>query len=183
VNCGKVLRQRELNIAKDGEILVRGNTLFQGYVEGDSVCLAVDEQGWFHTGDIGRLDDKGNLVVFGRKDNMFISGGENVYPEEIESWLKSVKGIDDAVVVGLEDSEFGHRPSAFVKFSDENRMSADEIVHSLEKFLPRFKIPRSYFDWPEEKVSESLKPNRRELQVLAKGLSVSREQPSQKVSS
>lgn len=180
---GKVLRHRQISIAADGEILVKGKTLFQGYVGDNSLELPVDADGWFHTGDIGELDEDGQLIVHGRRDNMFISGGENIYPEEIESWLKTVDGIADALVVGQDDQEFGQRPTAFVKFSAEKKLPDVEIISMLEKQLPRYKIPRAYFDWPENRDIESLKPNRQEFQKLANELIVSSQRQIQKVSS
>ena len=72
---------------ESGEILVRGETLFAGYVEGEDLDRPLDAEGWFHTGDLGELDENGYLRVGGRVDNLFISGGENVQPEEIEDAL------------------------------------------------------------------------------------------------
>jgi len=182
-HSGKILSHRQLSIADDGEILVKGKTLFQGYINESSVELPLDKNGWFHTGDIGELDVKKHLIVRGRKDNMFISGGENVYPEEIEIWLKNLDGIDDALVVGLDDKEFGRRATAFVKFTEDKKLSDDKIITSLEKCLPRFKIPRTFFDWPVDEIEQSLKPNRQKLQKLAAKLFVNSKMQIQKVSS
>ena len=71
-----MLRYRELKLGQDGEVLVRGKTLCRGYVQRDQVVLPLDAEGWFATGDIGTLDEAGRLKILGRKDTMFISGGE-----------------------------------------------------------------------------------------------------------
>ncbi|MBW2108894.1 MAG: o-succinylbenzoate--CoA ligase, partial [Deltaproteobacteria bacterium] len=114
LTAGRALDHRQVRVAC-GEILVKGDTLFKGYVDGASTVLPVDAEGWFRTGDLGRMDTDGYLTVLGRKDNMFISGGENIFPEEIERRLRAVPGVEQATVVRVKDTEFGFRPVAFVK--------------------------------------------------------------------
>ena len=116
--CVKVLPYRQISISPEGEILVKGEVLFKGYVAGAKIHLPLTN-GWFPTGDMGQLDKEGCLTVIGRRDSMFISGGENIHPEEIEKALLSIKGIEQAMVVPKEDKEFGQRPIAFVKFEGE----------------------------------------------------------------
>lgn len=158
---GRVLHYREVGISGDGEILVRGDTLFAGYVENGEVRRPLDKDGWFHTKDLGYFDADGYLRVRGRKDNLFISGGENVQPEEIEEALARIEGVGQTVVVPVEDAEFGHRPVAFVRGSGEPPAATD-LVSSLEKVLPRFKVPVSFYEWPEG-IAESMKPDRATL--------------------
>jgi o-succinylbenzoate---CoA ligase len=146
---GRPLPHREVGISGDGEILVRGETLFAGYVEGDAVDRPLDADGWFHTGDIGDLSENGYLRVLGRKDNLFVSGGENIQPEEIEEALSSLAGVEVAVVVPIPDPEFGARPVAFVRMAD-GVVESETLARALEKVLPRFKIPVEFHDWPEE---------------------------------
>ena len=141
---GRPLPHREISISEDGEILVRGETLFLGYVRDGKTDPALDAGGWFRTGDLGELGADGYLRVLGRKDNLFVSGGENIQPEEIEEALCRLEGVEDAVVVPIPDAEFGFRPVAFVRggrFTDLSR--------SLEPVLPRFKIPVAFHRWPE----------------------------------
>ena len=145
--AGRVLPNREVSISKSGEILVRGETLFAGYVEGEEPDRPLDAEGWFHTRDLGEIDESGYLRVGGRMDNLFISGGENIQPEEIEEVLCRLDGIDEAVVVPVLDEEFGARPVAFVRAA--GRMP-EELARKLEPLLPRFKIPISFHPWPEE---------------------------------
>jgi O-succinylbenzoic acid--CoA ligase len=138
---------REVSISERGEILVRGETLFVGYVEGEESDRPLDADGWFHTGDLGELDEDGYLRVGGRMDNLFISGGENVQPEEVEEALCRLEGIDEAVVVPVPDEEFGARPVAFVRATGRE---PEELERELEPLLPRFKIPIAFHPWPEE---------------------------------
>jgi O-succinylbenzoic acid--CoA ligase len=156
-SSGRVLPYRQLRVDERGEILVQGATLFQGYLDGDTVQHPFDQDGWFHTGDLGRLDEEGWLHVLGRTDNLFISGGENIQPEEIELALCDVPGVTQAVVVPVQDDEFGQRPVAFVRGVDEGVWLAT-LAGELEAVLPHFKIPDAFYLWPE--VEEEMKIDR-----------------------
>jgi O-succinylbenzoic acid--CoA ligase len=164
--AGRVLPGCEVSISGGGEILVRGETLFAGYVEGEKIDRPLDAVGWFHTGDLGDLDQDGYLRVLGRRDNLFISGGENIQPEEIEEALFRLKGVSEAVVVPVPDEEFGARPVAFVRTEDG---TVRDLVPELEKVLPRFKIPTAFHPWPEEP-RRGMKPNRSALRERAQQL-------------
>ncbi|MGF1471078.1 MAG: o-succinylbenzoate--CoA ligase [Rubrobacteraceae bacterium] len=157
--AGRVLPYREVSISGTGEILVRGETLFAGYVEGEEVDLPLDADGWFHTKDLGELDVEGRLIVRGREDNLFISGGENVQPEEIEAALERLKGVERAVVVPVPDEEFGERPAAFVQVADKDPR-VDRLSGALEEELPRYKIPVAFYRWPEEADDGGMKVDR-----------------------
>jgi O-succinylbenzoic acid--CoA ligase len=163
---GRLLPYREIAISGGGEILVRGQTLFAGYVEGGKTERALDADGWFHTGDLGELNENGYLRVLGRQDNLFVSGGENIQPEEIEEALYGLPGVDEAVVVPVPDEEFGARPVAFVRMEDERY---GELAPELERVLPRFKIPIAFHPWPEE-TRRGMKPDRIALSERARWL-------------
>ncbi len=160
--AGKVLPHRELRIAPDGEIHVRGPVLFQGYVNGGGVHRPLVQDGWFATGDLGYLDADGFLYVEGRKDNLFISGGENIAPEAIERALCAIGGVERAVVVPVPDETFGARPVAFV--AGNNRWA--HLARELEKTLPRFMIP-AFRAWPAFTPHRGMKEDRVALQELA----------------
>ena len=162
---GRVLPHREISISDEGEILVRGETLFASYVENEEIVSPLDSDGWFHTRDLGELDESGYLRMKGRKDNLFISGGENVQPEEIEEALYSLAGLEEAVVVPVPDTEFGERPIAFVRTSNRE-VDPQSLKRELGTLLPRFKIPDSYHPWPEE-APTAMKPDRRLFQRYA----------------
>ena len=165
---GRALPYREVTVAEDGEILVRGDTLFAGYVDGDGVDRPLDEAGWFHTKDLGELAETGYLRVTGRRDNQFVSGGENVQPEEIEAALCRIEGIEQAVVVPIADEEFGERPVAFVR--TRGGKPPEGLSEALEPVLPRFKIPVTFRDWPEPQGPEGMKVNRAAFRELARRL-------------
>ncbi|MGA1845224.1 MAG: o-succinylbenzoate--CoA ligase [bacterium] len=164
---GAPLPFREVKIAPDGEILVRGQTLFKGYVQGAAVTRGCDREGWFHTGDTGLLDEKGDLTVTGRRDRMFISGGENIQPEEIERHLCRLPGVLQAVVVPVRDEEFGERPVAFVEMGEGASFEPRVLARRLEPHLPRFKIPDQFLPWPDAVSLCGEKPNRMLLRKLA----------------
>ena len=143
-DCGPratILKYRQVKIAPDGEILVKGKTLFQGYLKANKIQKI---RGWFKTGDLGRFDKKG-LVVLGRKDDMFISGGENIQPAEIEVYLKQHKDIKEAVVISKAHREFGSRPIAFVKTWKNKPLKPQQLKSHLAKHLPKFKIPDQFY--------------------------------------
>lgn len=165
--AGRILPHRKVCIAQTGEILVRGPVLFQGYLEHDKITRATDADGWFHTGDLGTLDGDGFLHVHGRLDNMFISGGENIQPEEVERKLRAIKGISDAVVAPIPDDEFGSRPIAFLKRADQS-LTTDEIRAVLETVLPRFKVPIAFHAWPENIPDKRGKIDRARFRSLAR---------------
>ena len=161
--CVKVLPYRQLMISPEGEILVKGEVLFKGYVTGTRLPLPTREKDfWFATGDMGLLDKDGCLTVVGRRDSMFISGGENIHPEEIEKALLCIKGIQEAVIVPREDKEFGQRPIAFIKFLGAP-LQEDYIIRCLQAELPRFKIPIAFFPWPQELMTQGIKISRQEF--------------------
>ncbi len=164
--AGRVLDHREVSVSGEGEILVRGKTLFAGYVEGGRVERPLDAEGWFHTGDLGEFDASWNLRVLGRSDNLFISGGENVQPEEIEAALELLNGVERAVVTPVPDAEFGRRPVAFVKMADD-AAPPENLAGELEKTLPRFKVPVAFHDWPAHADAGRMKPDRELFRSLA----------------
>jgi O-succinylbenzoic acid--CoA ligase len=165
---GSCLPHRELRISEDGEILVRGGTLFAGYVERDHLRQPFDAEGWYHTGDLGTLDERGNLIVSGRRDNLFISGGENIQPEEIEWHLGQLPGVEQVVVVPVPDAEFGNRPAAFIRSS--NAGSEADYRAALEAVLPRFKVPCAFLPLDDGANGERLKIDRGALTARAAAL-------------
>ncbi len=165
---GRVLPNREVSISEEGEILVRGATLFAGYVEGADIERARDKDGWFHTKDLGTLEADGSLRVRGRRDNLFISGGENIQPEEIEDALGRIEGVEQAVVVPILDEEFGERPVAFVQ-TVSGTLDPRYLAKELEPILPRFKIPGAFHAWPMD-APEGMKADRTFLRERARQL-------------
>jgi O-succinylbenzoic acid--CoA ligase len=157
VTAGKVLRHREVKMAEDGEIMVRGPCVFAGYWQDGAVIASRDHDGWFHTGDRGMQDNDGYLTVLGRKDALIISGGENIQPEEIELRLRGLEGVLDVLVTSVPHPKFGHRPVAFVRAVE---MDPAGWARKLATTLPKFKIPDAFYPWPNEADASGLKPSR-----------------------
>lgn len=157
---GRCLPHREIAISNDGEILVRGKTLCKGYLHERAISPCVDDEGWFHSGDAGQLDEEGYLTVLGRRDNMFISGGENIYPEEIERALMALAGIERAAVFAIPDNTYGERPVAFIKREDPTEPDTERIREALAEKLPRLKLPDAVFVWPADYPEGGIKIDR-----------------------
>lgn len=150
LSMGHPLPFREIKIGIDDEILVKGKTLFKGYLKSNgSFDLPLDQEGYFSTHDLGHYSPKRGLQILGRKDRLFISGGENIQPEEIERLLKNIEGIIRAEVVPTPDDEFGYRPTAYIE--SEKSFKEEELKEYLSTFLPKFKIPVSFYPAGKER--------------------------------
>ncbi|WP_297895723.1 o-succinylbenzoate--CoA ligase [Shewanella sp.] len=163
-SSGKLLPKRELKIT-DGVIWVRGECLFMGYLTASGIERSVDPEGWFYTKDRGEWDENGNLHILGRIDNMFICGGENIQPEEIEAALKQHPDIDDVIVFAQPDPTFGNLPAAIVrgKIIEDMTTIETELEPFLATKIARFKRPRQYYPWPDNAEQTGLKVNRKAL--------------------
>jgi fatty-acyl-CoA synthase len=140
---------QELDVGAEGEICVRGHCLMQGYYRNREATAAVlDDEGWFHTGDLGVIDDRGYLEVTGRKSDMFIVGGANAYPAEIESALVEHPLIVQAYVVGTPDPRLGEVGFAFVQ-RRSREVSADDVRAFAKRRLADYKVPR-YVEFVDE---------------------------------
>jgi len=159
-SSGKLLPYRKLKLTDDGEILVKGKTLFAGYVKKNSIELPTNRQGYFHTNDVGILNAEGDLTVTARRDLMFISGGENIHPQQIERAIEKIKNVDRAIVIPADDKKFGKIPVAFVKMQKDLPLDPQAIQTDLQNTLESFKIPKSIHSWPNLN-SGSIKPDRK----------------------
>ncbi len=138
---GKLLKYRELKIDKYGRVFVKGKTLFNAYLNQET-CLNAD--GWFDTGDMGKLDSNKNLIIKGRGDSMFISGGLNIYPKEIENIILELDAIESCIVVPIDDEIYGKTPIAFIKTNENLAEFANVIKEYLSDKLEKYKIPKTF---------------------------------------
>jgi fatty-acyl-CoA synthase len=125
-----------------GEILVRGPTLMKGYWNNAEASHKVIKDGWLHTGDIGRIDENGCILIIGRKDDMIISGSEHVHPTEIENLLCSNSKIAEAAVFGQPDKVWGEMVCAVVRPKEGEAITAKEVTEFCDGKVARFKIPK-----------------------------------------
>lgn len=163
-NVGTPLAGREVRLVQ-GEIWVRGAGLACGYWQADKIVPLTNSEGWFATKDSGEWNEQGKLVVNGRLDNRFISGGENIQPEEVEQVLFASGLVVQAVVLPQADAEFGFRPLAVVQF---HQPFSPQAVEKLQNFatqhLERFKQPIAYIPLPLQWQS-GIKIARKQLQA------------------
>jgi fatty-acyl-CoA synthase len=135
-----------------GVLHIRGFNLFQGYRNDPAKTAAsIDAEGWFDTGDLASIDERGNLVYRGRTKDMLKVGGENVGCLEVESYLTTHPDIQLACVVGVPDPRYDEVPAAFVELRPGARLSADEVVEFCRRGLAKYKVPRYVrftADWP-----------------------------------
>ncbi|WP_412067989.1 AMP-binding protein [Rubrivirga sp. IMCC43871] len=150
---GPPLAHRRVRVASDGEIRVAGPTVAGTW--GPDGPEPPPE--WLATGDLGYLDAAGRLVVTGRADLQFVSGGENVRPERIEAALAALPGVAQAVVVPVPDRTFGARPVAFVRTADGAAPDGPSLATALRERLAGFEVPVAFHAW---RGAEGLKPNR-----------------------
>jgi O-succinylbenzoic acid--CoA ligase len=165
-NCCKPLAPDTVRIDGKGRILVRGATLFKGYFSRGQLNLPL-EDGWFVTGDLGHFDDHGNLHVSGRADSMFIVGGENAQPEEIERVIINAPGVVQVRVVPVPDDEYGTVPVAFVAMHDASPPDTNALRAHARNHLPGFAVPRHVFPWPDPLPRGGIKPRKKDLIALA----------------
>ncbi|MEH7492324.1 o-succinylbenzoate--CoA ligase [Neobacillus niacini] len=128
-----------------GEIIVKGPNVTKGYLNRPDVIKEKFEQGWFHTGDIGYLDEEGFLYVLDRRSDLIISGGENIYPAEIESVLLAHPDVADAGVTGINDETWGQVPAAFIVRKKYAHVTEEELKLFCLENLAKYKVPKSFY--------------------------------------
>ncbi len=171
-SIGKVLPGREVKLAEDGEILVRGGGVASGYWDEQGSHRVSDAQGWYRTGDIGALDEAGNLYFKGRKKEVIVTpGGTNVYPDDLEAALRKQPEVKDCVVVGI-DRDGNAEPCAVVILNAEGRrenIKLEEVVKQANQSLAEYQRMRMWIEWPEEDFprTNTQKPRRNVIQNVA----------------
>ena len=140
---------RRLGPGLDGEICVRGPAVFGGYYRNDEANAKALKDGWFHTGDLGRTDERGFLFITGRASDMYISGGSNVYPREAEEVLLSHPAVGEVAVLGVPDPRWGESGIAVAVLEEGQEADEGKLLAFLEGKLAKYKWPRRVFFWPD----------------------------------
>jgi long-chain acyl-CoA synthetase len=147
-SIGKTLPGMEIRLSEEGEILVRGENVAQGYWQGRGLLQMAGEGGWFHTGDLGELDAQGNLYFKGRRKNVIVTpAGMNVYPEDLEAALRKQPGVRDCVVVGLERD--GNAEACAVLLLESQSADGGKIVEQANRSLAEYQQMRRWMIWPD----------------------------------
>ncbi|WP_343709714.1 3-((3aS,4S,7aS)-7a-methyl-1,5-dioxo-octahydro-1H-inden-4-yl)propanoate--CoA ligase FadD3 [Mycobacterium sp.] len=143
--CGRPIADFELRISDDtGEVLLRGPNVMLGYLDDpDATAAAIDADGWLHTGDVGKLDAAGNLQITDRLKDMYICGGFNVYPAEIEQVLARLDGVLDCAVIGVPDDRLGEVGQAFLVTRPDSGLDEKTVIAYTRDYVANFKAPRS----------------------------------------
>ncbi len=141
---GRPIADFELSIGDQGEVLLRGPNVMLGYLDDpEATAAAIDAEGWLHTGDVGELDADGNLKITDRLKDMYICGGFNVYPAEVEQVLARLEGIAEASVIGVPDERLGEVGKAFVVTLPGADLDEQTVIDHAREQLANFKTPRS----------------------------------------
>ena len=159
---------RQLPAGETGRVFVGSRLLFDGYTGGGSKDTVGAEMS---TGDLGHLDDHGRLFIDGREDDMIVSGGENVFPGEVEETLARHGDVADVAVIGVDDEEFGQRLAAYVVPAPGATPSEDELKAHIKSQLARYKVPREiYFleELPRNPTGKLLRSQLRETRLVGR---------------
>ena len=135
-------RGRDVPPGESGEVVTRGPQIALGYHNRPSENAQVFRDGWFHTGDIGRIDDEGYLFVLDRKKDVVVTGGENVYTSEVEAAIYQHPGVHEVAVIGVPDEHYGEALFAVIVPAPGHTLSADEMITHCRARIGGFKIPR-----------------------------------------
>jgi len=153
---------RVLPVGEIGRIVVANNSGFDGYTSSDSKAFA---DGHMVSGDVGRIDENGRLFVVGRDDEMIVSGGENVYPLEVEQVIAALDAVHEVAVIGVDDEKFGQRLAAYVVRAPQTLIGAEQIQQHVREQLAGFKVPRDVHFLDELPRNATGKILKRELQA------------------
>ena len=157
---------REVPRGETGRIFVGNEMMFDGYTGGGGKEIV---DGLMSTGDVGRLDSEGRLFVEGRDDEMIVSGGENVFPREVEDLLSEHEEIEEVAVVGVSDEQFGQRLRAFVVLRAGASLDEQAVQEHVKSNLARFKVPRDVLFMDELPRNATGKILKRELHGTGPG--------------
>jgi long-chain acyl-CoA synthetase len=181
-SIGKVLPGREVKLAPDGEILVRGSGVASGYWDASGAHSVSDAEGWYRTGDIGALDEAGNLYFKGRKKEVIVTpGGTNVYPEDLEATLRRQPEVKDCVVIGVERGG-NAEPCAVVIL--RNHAEVDAVVQRANDSLAEYQRMRLWMEWPQQDFprTSTQKPKRNLIAQTVNEVLFQKSAPDQKPS-
>jgi acyl-CoA synthetase (AMP-forming)/AMP-acid ligase II len=134
-------QDREVSLGGVGEVLIRGEVVFSGYYKEPELTRELMRNGWFHTGDLGRFDEKGNLYIVGRTKDVLKVSGEIVYTPEVEAVLLSHPCVSEVAIIGVEDKLRGEVPKAFVVLKEGISISGKHLRHFCREHLANFKVP------------------------------------------
>ncbi|MDY7037534.1 MAG: AMP-binding protein, partial [Thermodesulfobacteriota bacterium] len=172
-SCGKEMPGSDIRIVnsegipvdmgKEGEILYRGDNLMKGYWKEPEETKKVLKEGWFHTGDMGFMDEDRYIYITGRKKDVIICGGENITPKQVEDVIYQNPAVESVAVIGVPDPVWGESVKAIVALKKGEKTSEDEIIRSCKENLAHYKAPKSVDFIDNLPVTQTGKINKKEL--------------------
>ncbi len=178
-SVGKPVMQLRLRIVEDdgrdvppghlGEIILRGPKVFKGYWKNPEATAEALKDGWFHTGDIGRLDEEGYLYIEDRKKDIIISGGENISSQEVERVIYESPKVLETAVVGIPHPKWQEVPKAYVVLKKGEQMTKEEVIELCAQKLAKFKVPKEVDFLEQLPRNPSGKVLKRELRKISRG--------------
>lgn len=157
----------ELKPGETGEICCRGYNVMKGYYKmPDKTKEVIDDDGWLHSGDLATVDEEGYYTIVGRKKDMIIRGGENIYPREVEEFLYTIDGVQDAQVAGIADEKYGEIVGAFVIKEEGSCLEEEDIRDYALDNIARYKVPKHVFFVDEFPLTASGKVQKFKLSEL-----------------
>lgn len=167
VKCVENDEGKEVKRGEPGEIWLRGYNVMQGYFDNpEATAETITEDGWMKTGDIGVMDERGYIRITDRMKDMYISGGFNVYPAEVENGLSSMEGVVQAAVIGVADERMGEVGKAYIVKAENAGLTAESVIDWCRSNMANYKVPRSveFLDaMPLNASGKVLKPTLREM--------------------
>jgi len=136
----------ECPVEVTGEMCCRGYNVMKGYYKlEEATAQIIDKNGYLHSGDLGARDEKGNFRITGRIKDMIIRGGENIYPREVEEFLRGIAAIKDVQVVGVPSPKYGEEVGAFIILKEGAQLTEEEVIDFCRGKISRYKIPKYVF--------------------------------------
>lgn len=154
---------------KEGEIICKGPGVMKGYWNKPELTAAVLKNGWLYTGDLGRLDEEGELYITGRKKDLIIKGGENIDPGVSENWFYKHPAILEAAVVGIPDNKYGEEIAAAVVLKPGQKVTEDELISYVREYVHHFSAPKKVFIMDALPKTTTGKILKREIKKQIKG--------------
>ncbi|AGX03370.1 MULTISPECIES: class I adenylate-forming enzyme family protein [Bacillus] len=176
-NTVKILAETgvEAGNGEVGEVLIKGRHVFSCYWNNEEATKDAVRDGWLYTGDLAKVDDEGFFYIVGRKKDMIITGGENVYPLEVEQWLGSCPQVDEVSVIGIDDRKWGEAVTAFIVLKEAAAMTKDEIKGYCRQKLAAYKVPKFIYFLDKLPKTHVGKIDKKQLKMTAAEMAAAKE--------
>lgn len=167
-NDVKIMREDGTETSPDevGELFIKGKHTFQCYWNNREATAETMSDGWLHTGDLVKRDKEGYYYIVGRKKDLIITGGENVYPLEVENWISTLSQVDEVAVVGIPDQKWGETVTAFIVLKENRHLTLEDVVQYCSSKLGNYKIPKEIIFLEELPKTHVGKIDKQELKKL-----------------